>query len=149
MPFGATENQVITQKNQESKIIMIEVNRTDYKATIKQTGLTEATFIGREKIAVVKKGLLSLSDSDTFLSVGNLTGIENIDEVHMGSIGKIICRTKSKVILYDTVAKKEVGKIDEFALSKLRFVLWNSTNAFCVGIGQSAAPYPKFEITTS
>jgi coatomer protein complex subunit alpha (xenin) len=125
-------------KGQDSKIMIVEVNRTDYKTTLKQTSLTDATFIGREKIGVVNKGNLLLSDSETFLSVGQLPNITGVDEVHMGGIGKIICRTKSKVSLYDTVAKKEIGKIDEFALSKLKFVTWNNTNAFCAMVAKKS-----------
>jgi len=44
-----------------------------------------------------------------------MPNIKDIDEVYMGGVGKILCRTKSKIVLYDTVAKKEVMKVEEFA----------------------------------
>jgi len=127
-----------TSKGNKGEVVIIEVNRTDYKATLKQTNVNEAIFVGREKLVVVNKGNLVLSDCETFLSIGQLPNIENVDEVFMGGIGKALCKTKSKLILYDTVAKKEVSKLDEFALLKLKNVVWNHNNNYCALITKKA-----------
>lgn len=127
-----------TAKNVKGDLLIIEVNKSDGKAILKHTNMNEGVFVGREKLAIVNKGNLVLSDIDTFLSVGQLPNVENVDEVFMGGVGKALCKTKSKLSLYDTIAKKEIGKTDEFALLKLKSVVWNHSHKFCALVTKKA-----------
>lgn len=125
-------------KSGETKILLIEVNKSTYEAKIKTTQFTNAVFIGREKLICVNKGNLVLSDTETFLTMGQLANVENVEEIYMGGVGKIITKTKSNICLYDTVGKKNVNSIDEFALTKLKSVSWSPNGMYCALIAKKS-----------
>jgi len=45
-------------KGQKGDVVIIDVNKSDYKAILKQTNFEEGVFIGREKIGILNKGNL-------------------------------------------------------------------------------------------
>lgn len=126
--FIVTYNET---KTTDAKVYYVEVDKKSYVAQSKQILAKHAVFIGKNKIAYLNNGNIELTDTDTLLSLGSIKGIENVDQIFEGGVGKIIIRTRSQVKLYDTVGKKFIGIIEELPLKKLKTVAWNKNNSVC------------------
>lgn len=118
-------------KTSDSKVFLVEVNKKTYEAQKKHIPASSAIFIGKNKIAYLNNGNVELSDSETLLSLGSVKAVKNVDQIYSGGIGKIILKTRSVAQFYDTVAKKQIGTLDEFPIKKMREAIWNKNSSIC------------------
>lgn len=119
-------------KFKEAKLILVEVDIKNNDVTKKVITGENAVFIGKSKFAVLNVGSIELTDSETsMLSIGGVAGLSNIDDIYQADVGKIIYKQGSNVVYYDLTAKKQIGFIEEFALRKLKKVIWNKSRTLC------------------
>lgn len=118
-------------KTTDAKVFYVEADKKTYSATKKLISASSAIFIGKNKIAYLNNGNIELSDTETLLSLGNVKGVKSVEEIFTGGIGKIIIKSRSVARFYDTVAKKDIGVLDEFPIKKLSEVIWNKNHSVC------------------
>lgn len=126
--FLVTYNET---KSTDSKVYFVEVDKKSYQGSSKLIHAKKAVFIGKNKIAYLNNGAVELSDTETLLSLGNIPGLTEVDELFDGGIGKFLFKQKTQIKLYDTVSKQVVGSSEEMAFKKLIDACWNKTSSLC------------------
>jgi hypothetical protein len=119
-------------KASEAKIFFIDVDKKTFDTTKKQAALSNAVFIGKQKIAILNNGNVEVSDTETMLSLGSIADIDKVDDIFPGAVGKFIYRKGNTAYYYDTVSKKTVDEISEFNLKSLKSVHWNKDFRFAM-----------------
>ena len=92
-------------KSAEAKIIFMDVDKKTFEVSKKQAAISNAVFIGKQKIAILSNGQVEISDTETMLSLGAIPDINKVDDVFPGAVGKFIYRSGNTVYYYDTVTK--------------------------------------------
>lgn len=95
-----------------------------------------ATFISKDKMAILttakEVGILEMNNNN----VRNLPNIPAIDMIYPAFMGKILLRSESIVMLYDTITRKIVNQIEHSDLGKLKHVSWNSKFSYAALISK-------------
>lgn len=92
-------------KSSEAKVFFIEIDKKSMEATKKQTSVSNAVFLGKQKIAIINNGNIEVTDTETMLSLGSISDIEKVDDIFPGALGKFIYRKGNLAVYYDTVTK--------------------------------------------
>lgn len=92
-------------KASEAKVIFVEIDKKSLEATKKQASVSNAVFIGKQKIAIINNGNVEITDTETMLSLGAVSEIDKPDDIFPGAVGKFIYRKGNVAFYYDTVTK--------------------------------------------
>lgn len=119
--FSPHDNVILVNTNGEYEFYILPRDSKSVDSTPSEKGSGKAVFLGRKRIAVLHKKMISIKNYKNE-EIKQLAGSNSIEDIFPADNGLIIIKTEDKISLYDIQQKRNHGEIS--TTGAIKQVIW-------------------------